>query len=257
MKPDLATEFELFSGELKSYLYRLSANKEDAEDILHDTFIKANDHLDSFKGQSTLKTWVFSIATNLAKDNKRVKNRWAVDAQDACKNAARANKEYASQMSVAFNSQTEKQFELAEHINYCFTCLAKNLNLEQQIAIILKEIYAFKREEIAEILNLTEGVVKHLLHDGRKELQKKYEQRCAIINKTGACYQCAELNDHFETNKTAQQKMAALGMSPEKNSEDNLNKRFELISKINPLNSNGAALEDTILQILRTSINDQ
>lgn len=257
MNNAFATEFETFSEELLSYLYRLSANKEDAKDLLHDTFIKANEHLNSFKGNSSLKTWVFAIATNLAKDNRRVKNRWPVDAQDTCKQATMSSTVNTQRITKAFTNQVEKRFELTEHINYCFTCFAKNLSLEKQIAVILKEIYEFKRNEIADILNVSEGVVKHLLHDGRKELQEKYHHRCAMINKTGVCYQCAELNDHFEGQKSAKQKISKLGMSVSKDAEANLDLRFNLIQRINPLKSNGAELEDTILQILREAIDER
>ncbi|HAD35198.1 MAG TPA: RNA polymerase subunit sigma-24 [Chitinophagaceae bacterium] len=250
-------EFEIYAEQLKSYLYRLTANKEDAEDLLHDTFIKAHEKIETFKGNSSLKTWVFSIATNLAKDNQRVKNRWDLDVQDKCKNAAVENPKVAERIVLSFNSQSDLQFEIKEHINYCFTCIAKNLTLEKQIAIILKEIYDFKRTEIAEILNVTEGVVKHQLHDGRKELQLKYENRCALINKTGVCYQCAELNDYLQTEKNSTEKISKLGLSRDKTPDENLNIRFQIINQINPLNSNGADLEDTILQILRETINDK
>lgn len=249
-------EFEIYSEQLKAYLYRLTANKEDAEDLLHDTFIKAHEKIETFKGNSSLKTWVFSIATNLAKDNQRVKNRWDLDVQDKCKNAAVKNPKVAERIVLSFNSQSDLQFEIKEHINYCFTCIAKNLTIEKQIAIILKEIYDFKRTEIAEILNISEGVVKHLLYDGRKELQLKYENRCSLINKTGVCYQCAELNDYLQTEKNSIEKISKLGLNYDKTPEENLNARFQIINQINPLNSNGADLEDTIMQILRETIID-
>ncbi|MFN8154845.1 MAG: RNA polymerase sigma factor [Bacteroidia bacterium] len=251
------SEFTKLTGSLESYLYRLTANRQDAEDLLHDTFIIVKQSFASFKGLSSFKTWVFSIATNLARDNHRVKNRWAVDVQDLCKQAAIDNSHYAERMVAAFQSQPEQRFELAEHINYCFTCLSKNLSLEKQIAIVLKEMYAFKRSEIAEIMHITEGVVKHLLFDGRKDLQEKYNHRCALINKTGACYQCAELNNYFQGDKSADEKVKALGLGPENSAEDNLDQRFQLISRINPLTSNGAVTEDVILQILRETIQDK
>ena len=88
MKIEPESEFAALSTALESYLYRLTANRQDAEDLLHDTFIVVKQSFASFKGLSSFKTWVFSIATNLARDNQRVKNRWAVDVQDLCKPAA-------------------------------------------------------------------------------------------------------------------------------------------------------------------------
>jgi RNA polymerase sigma-70 factor, ECF subfamily len=253
---NIQSSFLDIKDQLASYLYRLTANKEDMEDLLHDTFIRVSEKIETFEARSSFKTWVFTIATNLAKDNKRVKNRWEIDAQDKCKNAAAANLAYQDRMMSAYNNQLEKQFDIKEHINFCFTCIAKNLSLEKQITIVLKEIYDFKRTEIAEILGISEGVVKHLLFDGRKELQEKYQNRCALINKNGVCYQCSQLNNYFQKDNSATNKIAQLGLDGSNNTEQNLDKRFELINKINPLTSNGANLEDTILQILRETIKD-
>lgn len=253
---NIESEFISLEVQLKSYLYRLSCNKEDMEDLFQDTYIRVKEKIETFKSQSSFKTWVFAIATNLAKDNKRVRNRWQLDAQDKCKDAAMTNPQYLERMMFSFQNQTEKRFDIAEHMNYCFSCIVKNLMLEEQIALILKEIYHFKRNEIADILDKTEGVIKHLLYNGRKELQSKYNQRCALINKRGMCYQCAELNDTLQGHADSTDKIALLGLSNDKSEEANLDIRFSIINKINPLNGNGADLEDTILQILRETIND-
>lgn len=257
MEANFESEFLSFRDNLRSYLYRLTANTSDADDILQDTYLRVSEKKEQFRHSSSFKTWVFAIATNLAKDNKRAQNRWAADAQDACKDAAMKHQEVRDRMEAAFQSQTEKVFELNEHINYCFTCLAKNLTLEKQIALILKEIYDFKRTEIAEILNVTEGVVKHLLFDGRSEMMDKYDHRCALIKKEGMCYQCGELNDYYEPQKrNAAQKVAALGFGKPVQREENFEIRMALIKNLNPLNSNGSRIEDTILQILRETIGD-
>lgn len=249
-------EFLSLQKSLKSYLYRLSANKLDTEDLLHDTYIKAKQNISSFKGNSSIKTWIFAIATNLARDNNRVKNRWELDAQDKCKNATVNSVDCQYRINLSFNNQATKNFELCEHINYCFTCLSKNLKLEEQIALILKEIFHFTIKEISEIINKTQSVVKHLLHNSREKLQIVYSNRCSLINKSGVCYQCAELNDYLQDRKDSFQKINKLGLSDQNSSKENLNIRLRLIEKINPMEGDGAELEDTIMQILRKEIND-
>ena len=243
--------------QLSSYLYRLTANKQDMDDLLQDTYIKISDKISSFRGESSFKTWVFAVATNLARDNRRVNNRWSADAQDKCRAAADASVDVQNRMLKAFAELPEKRFEFAEHINYCFTCLGKNLSLEKQISVILKEIFDFSRIEIAQILNVSEGTVKHLLHDGRKEIQEKFEYRCALINKQGACYQCAQLNDYFQEKKDAAEKVSALSIQPQNTSDQNFTERMKLIKLVDPVQGNGAKIEDTILQILRETIGDQ
>jgi RNA polymerase sigma-70 factor (ECF subfamily) len=71
----LSKEFEIIKGLLKSFILRITASVPDAEDIVQDTHLKATDKLSSFRGESSLKTWIFAIASNLAKDNVRARKR--------------------------------------------------------------------------------------------------------------------------------------------------------------------------------------
>jgi hypothetical protein len=78
-----------------------------------------------------------------------------------------------------------------------------------------------------------------------------------MINKNGICYQCAELNDTLQGYADSEQKIRGLGLTRNKKASKNLDIRFAIINKINPLEDNGASLEDTILQILRQAIGDK
>ena len=244
-------EFIGFENELKSYVYRLVTHKQDTEDIVQETYLKMRKGLSTYNNSFSFKTWIFTIATNLVRDDQRAKSRWKADSLDDCRKAAEANTGYRSQIESAFQNQQEANFEIAEHINLCFTCVAKNLDIRQQFSVILKEVYQFKRSEIAEVLGVTEGVVKHLLFQGRKQLMTTYEDRCALVSKQGVCHQCAELNDYLQSKADSDAKISALGLRNTQNSETNLDQRFQIISQINPLNSPGAELEDTILQMLK------
>ncbi|MEM9987766.1 MAG: sigma factor, partial [Bacteroidota bacterium] len=77
--------FAPFQDRLKSYLYRLTASRADAEDLAHDTFIQAFDKLATFQGRSALQTWVFQIATNLAYRVLQRRKRWTEEASDDSK----------------------------------------------------------------------------------------------------------------------------------------------------------------------------
>ena len=54
---NLAGEFDSFQGELKSFLLRMTASVPDSEDLVQDTYIKAQTSINSFRGDSSLKTW--------------------------------------------------------------------------------------------------------------------------------------------------------------------------------------------------------
>jgi RNA polymerase sigma-70 factor (ECF subfamily) len=76
------TLFAEFKNQLKSYLYRLLTDRNDVDDLTHDTYIRAFTRISTFNRESSLKTWVFKIATNLAYDHLRKLKRWQPDAQD-------------------------------------------------------------------------------------------------------------------------------------------------------------------------------
>ncbi len=185
--------FTRFQGQLRSFLYRTTADRLDAEDLTHDTFVSAFEKVATFRGQSGLKTWVFRIGTNLARDLLRARNRWPEDAQDRAKALAIGSPEIQQNFAWVHAHDPRGSYDIREHIDFCFTCIGKTLPLDQQVALLLKDVYAFKRTEIATVLGQTEGVVKHLLHDARRSMQRIFANRCALINKEGTCHQCSEL----------------------------------------------------------------
>jgi RNA polymerase sigma-70 factor (ECF subfamily) len=93
-KEQFTSEFERARPHLKSYLLRITASIEDTEDLVQDTFIKACTKLETFRAESTVKTWIFTIASNLAKDNLRAKKRWTENVTDICKAKALSNPNY-------------------------------------------------------------------------------------------------------------------------------------------------------------------
>ena len=88
-KDQLNLEFEQIRPSLKSYILRITASAADAEDITQDTYIKASEHIGAFKEAASLKTWLFSIASNLAKDALRAKKRWTENVTDICREASK------------------------------------------------------------------------------------------------------------------------------------------------------------------------
>ena len=182
METPLHAEFVAFKAQLLSYLYRLTANKQDAEDLAHDTFIKVFENIDKFRHESTFKTWVFAIATNLAKDHKRVQLRWGEDWMDLVRDAHVESPElFAKKASIVENSPHGK-FVLSEHLNYCFNCTVKTLLLHEQICLWLKEVYDFRISEIVLITGFSEGKVKHALADARNHMMRIFEKKCALVN---------------------------------------------------------------------------
>jgi RNA polymerase sigma-70 factor, ECF subfamily len=239
-------EFETARPHLKSYILRITASIEDTEDIVQDTFIKASMKLDTFRAESTVKTWIFTIASNIAKDNLRAKKRWPETVTDICREKALSNPDYFPEIAAIRQTSTQAEFEVKEHITFCLTCIAKSLPLEQQICLLLKEIYDFKVSEIVEILQTTEAMVKYYLHTSRSKMVNIYEGRCALINKEGTCHQCSELNGIFNPKQdfeAQKNKIEFAKRANDPNREQLLDLRLKIMKEIDPFNSTGSALQ--------------
>ncbi|MFN8357217.1 MAG: RNA polymerase sigma factor [Spirosomataceae bacterium] len=246
MKEQLDTTFENCRAQLKSYILRMTASVQDTEDIVQDTYLKAVSAIDHFKGQSSLKTWIFAIASNLAKDNLRAQKRWTEDVTDICKAEALANPDYFPEVMHIQATSPQGQFEIQEHITFCLTCISKSLPLEQQICIFLKEIYAFKISEITTILDISEAMVKYYLHTARATLITIFDRRCALINKEGICHQCSELNGIFNPKQNFEVEKNKIEMArvAEKGDKDHLLAlRLQIMKGIDPFQSKGADLQ--------------
>lgn len=242
----LISEFETFQGELKSFLLRMTASVQDAEDIVQDTYLKAHAGMDTFRGEASLKTWIFSIASNLARDLLRSKKRWPETVTDICKEEALHDKQFFQEAMHIRETSPQGKFEIKEHIAFCFTCVSKSLPLEQHLALLLKEVYGFKVAEIATIMNQTEAMVKYYLHVSRSRMIEIFDHRCSLLNKQGICHQCTELNGIFNPKQKAQEELVKIEMTRDaenKSKEELFDLRMKILQKLDPFESGAAELQ--------------
>lgn len=224
----------------------MTTNVQDAEDILQETYLKAEAKLNTFRKESSLKTWVFTIASNLARDLLRAKKRWPENVTDICKEAVLKNPQFFQEAMQIRQTSPQGNFEIKEHIAFCFTCVSKSLPLEQQLSIFLKEVYDFSIKEIAQILNQTDAMVKYYLHTGRSKMIEVFDNRCSLINKQGICHQCTELNGIFNPKQKAQEELVKIEMAREaenKNKEELFDLRMKILQELDPFESGAAELQ--------------
>jgi len=242
----LTAEFETFQGELKSFILRMTASVQDAEDILQDTYIKAHANMDTFRGESSLKTWIFSIASNLARDLLKSKKRWPETITDICREEALNNRQFFQEAMQIRETSPQGKFEIKEHIAFCFTCVSKSLPLEQHLVLLLKEVYGFKVNEIAQIINQTDAMVKYYLHVSRSRMIEIFDHRCSLINKQGICHQCTELNGIFNPRQKAQEELVKIEMArdaEDKSKQELFDLRMKILQELDPFESGAAELQ--------------
>lgn len=137
---------------------RIVSNQEDAEELTQDTFLKAFQHLQSFKGSSSFSTWIYSIAYNTAISSAR-KKKYDTFVMDDTLLANISDQ----QVDEALNDEGEERIaRLNEAI--------KRLNTDERALISLFYYDEKTMNEVAFILGLTESNAKVKLHRIRKKI---------------------------------------------------------------------------------------
>ena len=163
------------SGDIYALLYRMTSDAEEARDLTQETFLRAFQSINRFRGDANLKTWMYRIAVNQAR------NRWrwwrrrkrdvtvsldATDDRDKQPLVATLRNDCAvdpEQETLAH----EREGQLREAL----------LGLRQSYreAVILRDVEGFSYEEVAETLEISIGTVKSRISRGRLELRRKLE----------------------------------------------------------------------------------
>lgn len=163
----LQTKFETIYEEyglyIFNFLYRMTGNYQDAEDLAQTTFIKAYLALSRYKEEDKVKPWLFRIATNTGLDELR--RRQIIKAQP-----------WDNFMSVFHPQQIAKEDTERDVLRIEQTELVQkildNLSPRYRLGLLLKEYEDFSCREIAQILGTTEKAVKSLLWRAREEFRK-------------------------------------------------------------------------------------
>lgn len=179
---------------LFSFIYRMVTLRQDAEDLLQDVMVRVLQSLPSFRGDARFKTWLFGIATHACMDHLRSKKRWRVEAQLYGQYETEADEKEVEKLDALLHSP-EFVFEIREHIAFCFSCVGRTLEPDEQAAIMLREVLGFSNQEAAKMIEVSEPVFRHRLSAARSKMTGSYEGLCQLINKTGVCWQCKGLRE--------------------------------------------------------------
>jgi RNA polymerase sigma-70 factor (ECF subfamily) len=156
---DLHQLYETYFQDVYQYLLYFTNSSNDAEDLTQETFIKVFRHYDAFQHKSSVKTWIFSIAKNIAIDYFRKKKTISL------------LPEFFSKLNIADQSRTEENVEKLEEWEQLQLALLK-LKPQQRNVVILRGLQEMSTKEAAEILGWTESKVKVTFHRALKEMQK-------------------------------------------------------------------------------------
>ena len=164
------------SGEIYGLLYRLTENGEEARDLTQETFLRAFQSISHFRGESDLRTWIYRIAINQARNRWRWWRRRRREATVSIDEPEIGGGRLG--LVATLKSPTARDPEQHTLQNERERALQKALSGLRRVyreAVVLRDIEGFAYEEIANTLNISVGTVKSRLARGRQELRRKLE----------------------------------------------------------------------------------
>lgn len=157
-----------------SLVYRMVRDRELAEDLSQETFIKALNALDSYRPEYKFSSWIFKIANNAAIDQLR---RRELDTLSLEGSPHAVTPEAVEATALQIGSRGESALDAVASIEVGgeIEKAIAQLRPEYRSCILLRHVEGYAYEEISEILDLPLGTVKTYIHRARHELRRALE----------------------------------------------------------------------------------
>lgn len=175
-----------FRARIDRYLTHLVGVQE-AEDLTQEVFVRVNQALKTFRGESQLSTWIYRIATNVAIDRKRSsayrQSAHSTQLNDSVEIESKVI--WAGEAPLSIHQQVEHQ-----EMNQCIRGFVERLPVNYRSVLVLSELEEMKNNEIAEILGITLATVKIRLHRAKEALKKELQTHCEFYHNEQNEFSC-------------------------------------------------------------------
>ncbi|WP_372631153.1 sigma-70 family RNA polymerase sigma factor [Cohnella sp.] len=179
---ETASELQLFESlkpELTSFCYRMLGSIDDADDAVQETFIRVWQNWNTFRQESSSKTWIYRIASNLCLDKLRQAKR-RVRPVDLFAPAASIDVPRETLPDSAwiwpapdFSDSPEDRLIRKDTLQLCFITLFQMLPPRQRAVLILKDVFEWSSKEIAETLGMSPAAVNSALQRARETMERE------------------------------------------------------------------------------------
>jgi RNA polymerase sigma-70 factor, ECF subfamily len=177
-------------GELHAHCYRMLGSVHDADDALQETLLRAWRGLSRFQERSSLRSWLYTIATNtsLTQISRRPKRVLPIDyapATDPHVGPGQPIVEsvwlepYPDEMLAIDDASAapEARYEQRESVELAFVAALQHLSANQRAVLILREVLAFSAKETADILDTTVASVNSALQRARATVEERVPEK--------------------------------------------------------------------------------
>jgi len=165
--------FERYKSLVFNLTMRILGDREEAMDVSQEVFFAVYRKIHRFRGESSLKTWIYRIAINRASNRcrwwNRLRRRGTVSLDEhLSKDDSRT---FTESLESAANTP-EEAFLIAEKRLEIERTL-RRLPIQQRVVVVMRDVEGMSYEEIAELLHVSLGTVKSRIARGREELKRR------------------------------------------------------------------------------------
>ena len=178
-RPDAIPDFEAIFAEFHPKVLRYLSGMigpVEAEDVAQNVFLKVYTGLKNFRGEASLATWIFRIATNAAFD--RMRNRSFRQTEQLGLEMSNDPAIETAAAELADKTRSAESTLIRSEMNECIKTYVDALPESYRAVLVLSDLEDLKNQDIAEILGLSVDAVKIRLHRARRELKKRFEAGC-------------------------------------------------------------------------------
>ena len=177
---------EPYRRELQVHCYRMLGSLQDAEDTLQDTLLAAWQGFEGFEGRSSLRTWLYRIATNRCLNARRSASRrpakeWDVPGVEPPEPTRLGEVVWLEPFPDALLEGAgdvplgpEARYEQAEAISLAFVTALQVLPPRQVAVLVLRDVLGFHADEVADMLDTTLDSVNSALERARASLERRW-----------------------------------------------------------------------------------
>ncbi len=167
--------FERYNSMVYGLVYQILGDREEALDVSQEVFLTIYRKLNTFRGESSLKTWIYCIAIHRAANRfrwwNRLRRRGTVSLEEHLSKGP--NRE--TTLNLRSEAQSPEEALLLQEERSEIERKLLELPLQQRIAVIMRDIEGLSYEEIAASLNVSLGTVKSRIARGREELKRRFQ----------------------------------------------------------------------------------
>ncbi len=167
-----------FQDRVFNLAYRMLGDREEAEDLAQEVFIKVFKMIHKFRGESQFSTWIYQVTLNHCRNRIKYLNRRFHHSTESLDEALRMDDGESVERELPDSGERPEEVMYRQQVQALIHKALGRLRPEYREVVTLRDIQGLSYQEISTILDLPEGTIKSRLHRARWELKE-------ILNKLG------------------------------------------------------------------------